>query len=216
MPKTPDPAKTDRRAEILALATEAFVTNGYAGTSMAELARAVGIQKASLYHHFPSKQALFVACVTEGYEGTVQRLEEIRTDPSLRDADRVRAAMQEIYHINMTATVGRMAPLIAEVAPRIPEVAQAFHGGFIAKHYALITGMIDDGIARGSFRPVDTLTVRQMIIGPVIFMKMEREMVSAFADRDSFTPVDHIREHHIDMILQILCKPDAQGDPHGS
>lgn len=194
----------DRRAEILDLATEAFVTHGYAGTSMADLARAVGIQKASLYHHFPSKQDLFVACVQEGYRGALARLEAIRSDPTLSDAARVRAAMEEIYRVNMTATVGRMAPLIAEVAPRIPEVAQAFHSGFISRHYELITGIIEDGIARGSFRPVDTLTLRQLIIGPVIFMKMEHEMVTAFADRDGLTPVDRIRGPHIDMILQLL------------
>lgn len=208
-----DTEKTDRRAEILALATQAFVTNGYAGTSMADLARAVGIQKASLYHHFPSKQALFVACVTEGYEGAVRRLEALRDDPARSDPDRLRAAMEEIYRINLTEPVGRMAPLIAEVAPTIPEVAQAFHGGFIARHYAAITGMIEDGIARGSFAPLDTLGLRQMIFGPVIYMAMEREMVAAFTDPQAIPPIARIRDSHIDLILRLLCGVQSEGRP---
>ncbi|MFN3970416.1 MAG: TetR/AcrR family transcriptional regulator [Gemmobacter sp.] len=122
---------SERREEILRLATEGFVTDGYAGTSMADLARAVGVQKASLYHHFPSKQALFVACVTDGYEGMVQRLEAIRSDTTFTDPDRIRAAMHEIYRVNLTLPVGRMAPLIAEVAPKIPEIARNFHGGLL-------------------------------------------------------------------------------------
>ncbi|MFN4157583.1 MAG: TetR/AcrR family transcriptional regulator [Gemmobacter sp.] len=195
---------SERREEILRLATEAFVTDGYAGTSMADLARAVGVQKASLYHHFPSKQALFVACVTEGYEGTVQRLEAIRSDTTFTDPDRIRAAMHEIYRVNLTLPVGRMAPLIAEVAPKIPEIARNFHGGFIARHYALVTGMIEDGIARGSFAPLDTLGLRQMIFGPVIYLAMEREMTASFPDRDALNPVDRIRESHIDLILRLL------------
>lgn len=198
------PHISDRREEILRLATEAFVTHGYAGTSMADLARAVGVQKASLYHHFPSKQALFVACVTEGYEAAVQRLEAIRADPSFTDAARIRAAMEEIYRVNLTLPVGRMAPLIAEVAAKIPEIARNFHDGFIGRHYALVTGMIEDGIARGSFAPLDTLGLRQMIFGPVIFLAMEREMTASFPDAEAINPVDRIRESHIDLILRLL------------
>ena len=196
--------RRDRRREILALATEAFLTHGYAGASMADLARAVGVQKASLYHHFASKEALFIACVTEGYEGAVRKLKEIRTDTTLDDAVRIRHAIEEIYRVNLTTPVGRMAPLIAEVAPSKPEVARAFHAGFIAQHYALVTGMIEDGIARGSFAPLDPLGLRQMIFGPVIFLAMEREMTASFPDRDTLNPVDRLRESHIDLILRLL------------
>ncbi|MBQ2259752.1 MAG: TetR/AcrR family transcriptional regulator [Loktanella sp.] len=209
-----DTQPLDRRAKILAIATEAFVTNGYAGTSMADLASSVGIQKASIYHHFPSKQSLFIACVTEGYEGALQKLEAIRADASLSDANRIRTAMAEIYRVNLTTPVGRMAPLIAEVAPNIPEVARAFHGGFIARHYALVTGMIEDGIARGSFTALDPIGLRQMIFGPIIFLAMEREMTADFADRDQLNPVDHIRQSHIDLILRLLTSPPPSHSTH--
>ncbi len=212
------PQQSDRRTEILERATEAFVTHGFAGTSMADLARAVGIQKASLYHHFASKQVLFVACVTEGYEGSVRRLEAIRTDAALSDPARIKAAMDEIYRINLTTPVGRMAPLIAEVAPTIPDVAKAFHGGFIARHYATVTGMIEDGIARGSFTPVDTLGMQHLIFGPVITLALSREMTASFPDRDTLYPVDRIRKTHIDLILRLLTTPTpdvTEGGPHG-
>jgi AcrR family transcriptional regulator len=200
-----DPAPASgRRADILSHATEAFVSHGFAGTSMADLARAIGIQKASLYHHFPSKESLFVACVTEGYEGAVRRLEAIRSDDATTDSDRIRAAMEEIYRINLTTPVGRMAPLIAEIAATIPEVAQAFHSGFIARHYATVTGMIEDGIARGSFAAVDPLGMQHLIFGPVITLALSREMTASFPDRDDLYPVDRIRETHIDLILRLL------------
>ncbi len=200
-----DPAQgSSRRADILSHATEAFVSRGYAGTSMADLARAIGIQKASLYHHFPSKETLFVACVTEGYEGAVRRLEVIRTDGATTDSERIRAAMEEIYRINLTTPVGRMAPLIAEVAATIPEIAQAFHSGFIARHYATVTGMIEDGITRGSFARVDPLGMQHLIFGPVITLALSREMTASFPDRDALYPVDRIRETHIDLIMRLL------------
>jgi len=198
------PQPTARRDDILDRATEAFVTHGYAGTSMADLARLIGMQKASLYHHFPSKQTLFVACVTEAYEGAVRRLDAIRGDATLTDPARIRAAIAEVYRINLTTPAGRMAPLIAEVAASIPEVAQAFHGGFITRTYASVTGMIEDGIARGSFAPIDTLGMQHLIFGPVITLALSREMTASFPDRDALYPVERIRATHTDLILRLL------------
>ncbi|MBQ1203848.1 MAG: helix-turn-helix transcriptional regulator [Loktanella sp.] len=49
---SPDTAKqNDRRREIIA--------------------RAIGIQTAIIYHHFPSKQDLFVTCTSNGCDSTI-------------------------------------------------------------------------------------------------------------------------------------------------
>lgn len=194
----------DRRAKILATATDLFLAHGFAGTSMAALARAVGIQKASLYHHFTSKEDLFIACVTEGYEATVRRLEALRADASLGDADRIRATMEELYRINLETNVGRMAPLISEVAQDIPSVAETFHGGFITRQYGIVRGMVEDGIARGSFDAVDPLGMQHLIFGPIITLSLSREMTATFPDRDALYPVDQIKASHIDLILRLL------------
>jgi TetR/AcrR family transcriptional regulator, transcriptional repressor for nem operon len=50
-------------AEVLSRAMQAFWTNGYAGTSPAQLAEATGIAKGSLYNAFTSKRALFEQCL---------------------------------------------------------------------------------------------------------------------------------------------------------
>jgi AcrR family transcriptional regulator len=50
-----------RRDEILESATRLFAERGYDGTSMADLAEKVGLRKASLFHHFSSKDVLYAA-----------------------------------------------------------------------------------------------------------------------------------------------------------
>lgn len=50
-----------RKVMILDAATRLFAERGYEGASMADLAELVGLRKASLFHHFPSKDALYAA-----------------------------------------------------------------------------------------------------------------------------------------------------------
>ncbi len=49
------------RDRVKAAATELFTERGYDKTSLREIADRVGITKASLYYHYPSKQALLLA-----------------------------------------------------------------------------------------------------------------------------------------------------------
>ncbi len=55
----PSSSGRNRRDEILVEATRLFAERGYEGASMADLAERVGLRKASLFHHFPSKDALY-------------------------------------------------------------------------------------------------------------------------------------------------------------
>jgi AcrR family transcriptional regulator len=49
------------RSEILHTALELFSKNGYDATSVAEICKRVKVSKGAFYHHFPSKQDLFLA-----------------------------------------------------------------------------------------------------------------------------------------------------------
>ena len=60
----------DTRGRIVEQAFALFAERGYRGVSVRDIAVAVGIKDASLYNHFPSKQAIFDAIVHEGLERT--------------------------------------------------------------------------------------------------------------------------------------------------
>ena len=57
----------DTRGLILERAISLFASAGFAGVSMREIAAAVGITPAALYHHFPNKQALHLEAMRHAY-----------------------------------------------------------------------------------------------------------------------------------------------------
>jgi AcrR family transcriptional regulator len=63
-----------RREEILDEATELFAERGYEGTSMSDLAERVGLRKASLFHHFTSKEVLYAAVLGRLVESVGQSI----------------------------------------------------------------------------------------------------------------------------------------------
>lgn len=50
----------DRRRDVLLAAAQLFAERGYRGTSVRDIAQSVGVLGGSLYHHFKSKEALFL------------------------------------------------------------------------------------------------------------------------------------------------------------
>lgn len=59
----PQRLKTDVRDRIVAAAAQAFATHGYAGTSIATVARDAGLSPGNIYRYFPNKAALLEAVV---------------------------------------------------------------------------------------------------------------------------------------------------------
>ncbi len=78
---TPTPTGT-RKDAILDEATRLFAERGYEGTSMADLAERVGLRKASLFHHFASKEQLRKAVLERLVQRVTATLAKAATDPA--------------------------------------------------------------------------------------------------------------------------------------
>ena len=80
------------REKILEAAALIFSQKGYHATSMQDIADAVSLQKASLYHHFSSKQEILLALLDRGLDVLTSRLEDVLIRP-LPPAEKLRQAM---------------------------------------------------------------------------------------------------------------------------
>ena len=88
-----------RRSELTRAAARLFAQKGYHGTSIGDLAEALGVQKASLYHHIDSKQDLLAETMREGAEAFHAALDSIPEE--LPAVERIRLALRA--HLRVVA-----------------------------------------------------------------------------------------------------------------
>jgi AcrR family transcriptional regulator len=97
---------------ILDRAAALFARRGFAKTSVQDVAVAVGLSKAGLLHHFPSKDALYEAVLAQAETLGQQVLDEVRDLPA--GADRDRRAVEVLVDIAL-AHPGLVALVLAPV-----------------------------------------------------------------------------------------------------
>ena len=69
------------RQRVLDAAAERLVAQGYTATTLREIAADVGIKAGSIYHHFDSKEDLFIEVFSRGIEVMVEAFENIDESP---------------------------------------------------------------------------------------------------------------------------------------
>jgi AcrR family transcriptional regulator len=87
-----DPSVSTRRSELTREAARLFAERGYHGTSIGELAKALGVQKGSLYAHIDSKQDLLYEAMSEGSRAFHDALDTI--PDGLPASERIRLALR--------------------------------------------------------------------------------------------------------------------------
>jgi len=96
-----------RRDELTRVAARLFAERGYDGTSLADVAEAVGLQKASLYHHIQTKEDLLWEVAWAGAEAFHGALDGVPNDEPATEKIRLalRAHLRVVAHQLDAATV---------------------------------------------------------------------------------------------------------------
>jgi AcrR family transcriptional regulator len=126
------------RERILDAAEQLFAQHGLAGAGVRDIAQAAGLTPASLYNHFPSKEALYEAVLERGVRPLLELLQQLSARSHPADA------MEEI--------VGA----IMEHLTRTPDLPRLVH------HEACDGGERLAGLARHWIRPLIAQGVAEM------------------------------------------------------
>ena len=128
MPDHDDSRAGRKRRAIMQAALRLFLTRGYDGTSMDDVAMTATVSKPTVYKHFADKEQLFsqiVLSTTDQAVGLVQMVTETFADTenveqSLRDL--ARQFMEKL----MEPDVLRLRRLVIATADRFPDVGRAW------------------------------------------------------------------------------------------
>lgn len=117
--------RTQRRAQLLAIATESFTQAGFEAVAMDDIARRAGVTKPVLYQHFRSKQDLYLAVVEEVGGRLLAGAEHLSTAPG-DTYERAREALGRFWELTYPAAALRLFTRSAqpseEISRRIDEI----------------------------------------------------------------------------------------------
>ncbi|GAC1393064.1 MAG: TetR/AcrR family transcriptional regulator [Ktedonobacteraceae bacterium] len=149
------------RENILAAAVQLFAEYGYHAAPLRDIARVAGIQAASIYHHYPNKQALLVEImevymkrlnhqlerIIQEYQDPLQRLQE-----AIANHIRLHTAYKAEFFIIDT----EIRALEGENRVYILSLRDTYE--------TLLQEILNDGMARGVFRQSDNKVASYAII----------------------------------------------------
>ena len=149
------------REQILAAAVQLFAEYGYHAAPLRDIARIAGIQAASIYHHYPNKQALLIEIMETHMQRLNNGLEYIlrtHSDPlqRLHEAIGHHIRLHTTYKSEFFIVDTELRSLEGESRPYILSLRD--------KYEALIQDLLQDGIERGVFRPTDVKVASYALI----------------------------------------------------
>lgn len=165
------------KERIFAAALDEFAEHGLAGARVDRIARRAGINKAMIYYHFESKEALYDHILTVHMEAAVSRLtDEIADDISLEGV----LAIIATYHHEAFKAAGKFARIMlrefAAGSERVKQVLPQLAGKEELRR--LIVRKIEDGKRQGRYRDVDIRHAMISFVGMGLFYLMVAPMVN--------------------------------------
>jgi AcrR family transcriptional regulator len=156
-----------QRAEIIQAAAQIFRQKGYHGTSMQDIADAVTLKKASLYHHVSGKQDILVSILDQALDLLIEDLDRVLAQELPADL-KVRQAMR-VYIERLTQDPDLAAVLLMEHRSLEDELRDD-HVVRRDRFEKLWRKMIAQGEREGVFRKMDRSLAAFALLGVLNWM----------------------------------------------
>ncbi|KSV68077.1 hypothetical protein N182_07540 [Sinorhizobium sp. GL2] len=143
---------SDTSERILDATERLMVSRGYNAFSYADISTAVGIGKATIHHHFPTKADLAAAVLARYRKNNRRSVEGLLAavgDPTARLEAYVGFWEECIAKRDMPFCIGA---LLASEIPSLPDTVVAQVRGHFADLSGWLGAVIEDGVAKGSLR----------------------------------------------------------------
>ena len=189
--------KAARPGEIAAAALACFAERGFAATRLEEVAQRAGVTKGTLYLYFPNKEELFKAVVRQAIVPNLASGEALIEETNA-SASAVLDQLLSNWSKVMTTTASAIPKIVLAEAGNFPDLARFYLEEVVHRGLGLFARVLQTGVERGEFRPMDVESTTHCIVAPLILGMLWRHSFEPHEQRPLDVPA--LRE----ALLQLL------------
>jgi AcrR family transcriptional regulator len=190
----------NRRAEICRTAAQIIRKQGYDATSVRDIARALGMTKAGLYHYISGKEALLFEIMNFGMDQIAD--EVVAPTRDLRDpAERLRQIM--IRHARISTRAHGAVSQLADELRALPPAARKKVKLRMRAYFELVRGTLAELKRAGRLRQVDLTVATFAVLGMILWQ-------SRWFRQDGRLSADQVAVEVAELALAGLLQPQGR------
>ncbi|WP_395060623.1 TetR/AcrR family transcriptional regulator [Polaromonas sp.] len=193
--------KDARPGELLDAALDLFVEKGFAATRAEEVAARAGVSKGTLFLYFQSKEELFKAVVRENISGRFKEWNEEFETFEGSAAEMLAYCMTSWWDRVGATRASGITKLMMSEAGNFPDITAFYQQEVIQPGQALIRRILQRGIDRGEFRPLNLDYAIYSVIAPMIFLVLSKHSAGTCGDPALLGNAEKYITSQVDTIL---------------
>ncbi len=193
--------KAERPKEILEAAFTEFSRNGYAATTLEQIAEQAGVTKGTIYVYFENKEHLFISMVREITKASFDAVQAMFETHEGSTADLLRMQFSFMYqHLVEDRRRREVVRMLIADAPRFPELADRYYAEILQPCMDRLKQAIQRGIDRGEIRKSSIVDCPHVVMAPIALVDLWMMM---FEDRQPLDLKTYFNAH-LEMALNGL------------
>lgn len=206
--------KEARPGELLDAALDLFVEKGFAATRAEEVAARAGVSKGTLFLYFQSKEELFKAVVRENISGRFKEWNDEFSAFEGNSAEMLGYCMNVWWNRVGATRASGITKLMMSEASNFPELAVFYQEEVVQPGQALIRRVLQRGIDRGEFRPMDLDYAIYSVIAPMVFLILAKHSADVCVQNSvELDPKKYIATQLGNLLTGMRASPDSGVGP---
>jgi TetR/AcrR family transcriptional regulator len=202
------PASSDTVERILAAAESLFAEHGFDAVSMSAIGEAAGVSKANVFHHFISKNDLYLAVLRNACRDAVQHLDDLSSDEAALTERLTQFARAHLVNLLDHAQVARL--MLRELLSDNPRQGQELAEKVYGEKFSRFVAILRTGQKAGELRAdIDPAMVATVLLGANVFFFESREVLRHFPDVTFTQQPERYSTMLADILLHGILPPDS-------
>lgn len=177
---------------ILEAATTVFLSKGYSGTSMDDIAKLAAVSKQTVYKHFADKEKLFseiVLATTDRIDGMIDLVAAVPADADALEENLTRLARQFLAALTRPQVL-QLRRLIIANADTFPELGAAWYEQGFERVLVTLSETFRQLADKGLLRTDDTMLAAHHFAGLLLWIPVNKAMFHGSAQHTE-ADLDH-------------------------